>query len=179
MTESAPTDPLPDTDLASDRLYIFPQNRWSSVWSATTVVAFAKTQSPGSRYQHFSFHSQSVSQRPNRGARVSAKTQFLHGPTTPQTMERVTLIVLSSKSTSSYLRPNNSFCRRRVEAASSTSVRSLSASRFKSSLISTGVSTIGGVLRLAPWRTRLTRINLKRPPRTVLMSCEECDTRFM
>src|SRR5437899_5376436 len=41
----------------------------------------------------------------------------LHGPTTPYTMERMTLIVPRSKSISPHFRPNISLCRNPVDAA--------------------------------------------------------------
>src|ERR1700722_11745682 len=51
----------------------------------------------------------------------------LHGPTTPYTMERVTLIVPWPKSMSPHFKPNISLCRNPVDAARRTSVRSRSA----------------------------------------------------
>src|SRR6266581_3353532 len=51
----------------------------------------------------------------------------LHGPTTPYTMERMTLIVPRSKSISPHFRPNISLCRNPVDAARRTNVRSRSA----------------------------------------------------
>ncbi|MGA3134201.1 MAG: hypothetical protein ABSD59_25875 [Terracidiphilus sp.] len=33
-----PTDPFLDADLAGDRLYVFPQNRWSPIRRATAVA---------------------------------------------------------------------------------------------------------------------------------------------
>jgi hypothetical protein len=48
----------------------------------------------------------------------------LHGPTTPYTMERVTLIFLWAKSMSPHFKPNISLCRNPVEAARRTKVRS-------------------------------------------------------
>ena len=38
MAESVPTDPFLDADLAGDGLYVFTQNRWSPVRSATAVA---------------------------------------------------------------------------------------------------------------------------------------------
>ena len=39
MAESVPTDSLLDADLAGDRLYVFTENRWSPVRSATAVAS--------------------------------------------------------------------------------------------------------------------------------------------
>ena len=86
-----------------------------------------------------------------RVARASARgrgTGFgddsvLHGPTTPYTMERVTLIVPWLKSISPHFKPNNSLCRNPVVAARSTSVRSRIAKPLTNALISAGVRIIG------------------------------------
>src|SRR6266850_7674014 len=59
----------------------------------------------------------------------------LHGPTTPYTMERMTLIVPRSKSISPHFRPNISLCRNPVDAARRTNVRSRSARPSISALI--------------------------------------------
>ena len=75
----------------------------------------------------------------------------LHGPTTPYTMERVTLILLWAKSMSPHFKPNISLCRKPVEAARRTNVRSRTSRLSTNALISLGTSTVGGLRRFAPW----------------------------
>ena len=64
------------------------------------------------------------------------------------------LMVPWVKSMSRHFKPNNSLCRKLVEAANRTNVRSRSARPSISALISTGSRTEGAVRRLAFWRTR-------------------------
>jgi hypothetical protein len=73
----------------------------------------------------------------------------LHGPTTPYTMERVTLIFLWAKSMSPHFKPNISLCRKPVEAARRTNVRSRTSKLSTNALISLGTSTVGGLRRFA------------------------------
>src|SRR2546429_8856933 len=87
----------------------------------------------------------------------------LHGPTTPYTMERVTLIVPWSKSTLPHFKPNNSLCRNPVDAARGTNVRSLCARPLISALISAGIKMAGAVRRFALLRTREIVVGANKP----------------
>jgi hypothetical protein len=62
----------------------------------------------------------------------------LHGPTTPYTMERMTLIVPRSKSVSPHFKPNIPLCRNLVDAARRTSVCSRRARPSINDLTSAG-----------------------------------------
>src|ERR1700719_3201964 len=73
----------------------------------------------------------------------------LHGPTTPYTMERVTLIFPWAKSMSPHFSPNSSLCRRPVDTARRTNVRSRMLELSTNALISVGIRTAGTLRRFA------------------------------
>jgi hypothetical protein len=73
----------------------------------------------------------------------------LQGLTTPYTMERVTYMFLCAKSMSLHFKPNISLCRKPVEAASRTNVRSRMSKWSTNALISLGTRTVGGLRRFA------------------------------
>jgi len=74
---------------------------------------------------------------------------ILHGPATPYTTDRVTFIVRWGKSMSPHFSPNNSLCRKPVDTARRTNVRSRLARWSTKALISAGIKTTGVLRRFA------------------------------
>src|SRR5712675_1037474 len=132
VPERMPSELLLNSGSLRHRPYVFAQDRLAPVWSVAPIALACKNPVP----------------RPDVGT-VFCDDSVLHGPTTPYTMERMTLIVPRSKSISPHFKPNISLCRNPVDAARRTSVRSRSARPSISALISAGSRVAGGVRRLA------------------------------
>src|SRR5947207_928679 len=103
--------------------YIFAQDRLSPVRSSAPIAFACKNPILGLDVgTMFSPLHQRVRESWMHWHRL-CDDSVLHGPTTPYTMERMTLIVPRSNSISHHFKPNISLCRSPVEAARRTSVR--------------------------------------------------------
>src|SRR5437899_4984103 len=147
VTERMPSESLLNSDSLSCRTYVFAQDRLAPVRSSASIALACKN--PVLRPDVGTTFCVRASARVGCIGTGFCDDSVLHGPTTPYTMERMTLIVPRSKSISPHFRPNISLCRNPVDAARRTNVRSRSARPSISALISAGTRVAGGVRRLA------------------------------
>src|SRR5436190_10582413 len=122
VPERMPSELLLNSGSLGCRTYVFAQDRLPPVRSPASIALACKN--PVLRPDvgtTFSPLRQSVREsRMHWHCTGFCDDSVLHGPTTPYTMERMTLIVPRSKSISPHFRPNISLCRNPVDAARRT-----------------------------------------------------------
>src|SRR5215469_14143465 len=119
-----PPDVLCDPDLGGGSADYRPHQGCPQYGLRSRAAGLANTQSSALLYLVRSRHTLRDSARRESSGIGFCDASVLHGPTTWNTMDRVTLISFLRKSTSFHLRPNSSLIRYPVPKARSTRVRS-------------------------------------------------------
>src|SRR3989442_4436146 len=137
VPERVPSELLLNSNALRHRTNIFPQDRLAPDRSSTSVALAGENPVVCIRVADTFLPLQQSVCKNGLGTGFSDDS-VLHGPTAPYTMERVTLILLWAKSMSPHFKPNISLCRKPVEAARRTNVRSRTSKLSTNALISLG-----------------------------------------